>query len=54
MSKFKREYKWIFGNDVKFMGYRTGGSYGMYSFQIRSYQFGIYGVIGFIHTVSWG
>ena len=54
MSKFKKEFKWFFGKDVKFLGYRLGGSWGMYCKQIRHHSFGIYGIVGFTYTVSWG
>lgn len=50
----KKELVWLFGSDVNFMGYRKTGSYGMYCRQIRHHFFGIYKVIGFRYTKSWG
>jgi len=54
MKKFKKEYKVLFGKQVNFMGYKTGGIFGMYCENVRVYKFGIYRLIGFQYTVRWG
>lgn len=50
----KREFKWLFGADVDWIGYRKSGSYGMYGPNIRHHWVGIFWIIGFRYTVSWG
>lgn len=54
MSKFNKEFHWMFGKGVNWIGYKRSGSYGMYCRQIRHHWFGLFGIIGLRYTISWG